>query len=124
MSFISDPDPQETREWVESLQSLIANEGEARAEFILQQLFDTARRSCRGLKFNATTAYHNTIPLSEQPPYPGDVALEERITALVRWNALAMVVRANREHPELGGHIATYASAADLFEVGLNHCNR
>jgi len=121
MSYLSDPDPQETREWVESLQSLIAVEGEARAEFILQQLFDTARRSCRGLKFNATTAYTNTIPLSQQPPYPGDLALEERITALVRWNALAMVVRANREHPELGGHIATYASAADLFEVGLNH---
>ena len=121
MNYPSDPDPQETREWVESLQSLIANEGEARAEFLLQQLLDTARRSCRGLKFNATTAYTNTIPLAEQPPYPGDVALEERITALVRWNALAMVVRANREHPELGGHIATYASAADLFEVGLNH---
>ena len=121
MQFTQDPDPQETREWIDSLQSLIANEGEARAEFILQQLFDTARRSCRGLKFNATTAYTNTIPLSEQPPYPGDLALEERITALVRWNALVMVVRANREHPELGGHIATYASAADLFEVGLNH---
>ena len=121
MDYIPDPDPQETREWVESLQSLIAVEGEARAEFILQHLFDTARRSCRGLKFNATTAYCNTIPLSEQPPYPGDLALEERITALVRWNALVMVVRANREHPELGGHIATYASAADLYEVGLNH---
>jgi pyruvate dehydrogenase E1 component len=121
MNYPADADPQETREWVESLQSLIAHEGEARAEFILQQLFDTARRSCRGLKFNATTAYCNTIPLAEQPPYPGDLALEERITALVRWNALAMVVRANREHPELGGHIATYASAADLFEVGLNH---
>jgi pyruvate dehydrogenase E1 component len=121
MNYIPDPDPQETREWVESLQSLIAHEGEARAEFILQQLFDAARRNCRGLKFNATTAYTNTIPLAEQPPYPGDLALEERITALVRWNALAMVVRANREHPELGGHIATYASAADLFEVGLNH---
>ncbi len=119
--YHSDPDVQETREWVESLQSLIANEGEARAEYILQQLFDTARRSCRGLKFNATTAYCNTITLAEQPPYPGDLALEERITALVRWNALAMVVRANREHPELGGHIATYASAADLYEVGMNH---
>lgn len=121
MNYPADPDPQETREWVDSLQSLITNEGEARAEFILQQLFDAARRSCRGLKFNAATAYTNTIPLAEQPPYPGDVALEERITALVRWNALAMVVRANREHPELGGHIATYASAANLFEVGLNH---
>jgi pyruvate dehydrogenase E1 component len=121
MNHSADTDPQETHEWLDALQSLIANEGEARAEFLLQQLFDTARRSCRGLKFNATTAYTNTIPLAEQPPYPGDLALEDRITALVRWNALAMVVRANREHPELGGHIATYASAADLFEVGLNH---
>ena len=121
MNYPTDTDPQETAEWLEALQSLIANEGEARAEFLLQQLFDLARRNCRGLKFNATTAYTNTIPLAEQPPYPGDLALEDRITALVRWNALAMVVRANREHPELGGHIATYASAADLFEVGLNH---
>ena len=121
MNHSADTDPQETGEWLEALESLIKNEGEARAEFLLQQLFDMARRSCRGLKFNATTAYTNTIPLSEQPPYPGDLALEDRITALVRWNALAMVVRANREHPELGGHIATYASAADLFEVGLNH---
>ena len=121
MNHSADTDPQETREWLDALQSLIASEGEARAEFLLQQLFDMARRNCRGLKFNATTAYTNTIPLAEQPPYPGDLALEERITALVRWNALAMVVRANREHPELGGHIATYASAADLFEVGLNH---
>jgi pyruvate dehydrogenase E1 component len=120
-AYIPDADPQETREWIDSLQALIANEGEERAEFLLQQLFDVARRSCRGLKFNATTAYTNTIPLAQQPPYPGDLALEDRITALVRWNALVMVVRANRDHPELGGHIATYASAADLFEVGLNH---
>ena len=75
MNYPSDPDPQETREWVESLQSLIANEGEARAEFLLQQLLDTARRSCRGLKFNATTAYTNTIPLAGQPPcLPGWLA--------------------------------------------------
>src|SRR5688572_14437330 len=121
MGYNSDPDPQETREWLDALESLIATEGESRAEFLLEQLFDKARRSCRRLKFNANTAYVNTIAQSEQPPYPGDIALEERITALVRWNALAMVVRANREHPELGGHIATYASAADLFEVGFNH---
>ena len=121
MGYLSDPDPQETREWLESLHSLIEAEGEERAEFLLQQLVDSARRACRRLKLNATTAYVNTIPLSEQPPYPGDLALEERLTALVRWNALAMVVRANRAHPELGGHIATYASAADLFEVGFNH---
>jgi len=67
-----DTDPQETREWIESLQSLITHEGEARAEFLLQQLFDAARRRCRGLKFNATTAYINTIALHEQPPFPGD----------------------------------------------------
>jgi len=121
MGYLNDPDPQETREWLESLESLIETEGEERAEFLLQQLVDSARRACRKLKLNATTAYVNTIPLSEQPPYPGDLALEERLTALVRWNALAMVVRANRAHAELGGHIATYASAADLFEVGFNH---
>ncbi|MEW5708231.1 MAG: alpha-ketoglutarate dehydrogenase [Pseudomonadota bacterium] len=121
MGHPTDIDPQETREWLEALQALIEEEGEERAEYLLQKLFDKARRSCRRLRFNATTAYANTIPLEEQPPYPGDPALEERVTALVRWNALAMVVRANREHPELGGHIASYASAADLFEVGFNH---
>ena len=121
MGHPHDVDPDETREWIEALQALIREEGEDRAEYLLQQLLDTARRSCRRLRFNATTAYVNTIPLAEQPPYPGDLGLEERITALVRWNALAMVVRANRAHPELGGHIASYASAADLFEVGYNH---
>jgi len=121
MGHPRDIDPEETREWLDALQSLIENEGEERAEYLLQQLFDTARRSCRKLRFNACTAYVNTIPLEEQPPYPGDLGLEERITALVRWNALAMVVRANRAHPELGGHISSYASAADLFEVGFNH---
>ncbi|MFZ5556160.1 MAG: alpha-ketoglutarate dehydrogenase [Pseudomonadota bacterium] len=121
MGHPHDVDPDETREWIDALQALIAEEGEERAEYLLQQLFDSARRSCRRLRFNATTAYVNTIPLAEQPPYPGDLGMEERITALVRWNALAMVVRANRAHPELGGHIASYASAADLFEVGYNH---
>ncbi|HSO08300.1 MAG TPA: alpha-ketoglutarate dehydrogenase [Pelomicrobium sp.] len=121
MGHPHDIDPAETREWIDALQALIEEEGEERAEYLLQQLFDSARRSCRRLRFNATTAYVNTIALAEQPPYPGDVGLEERITALVRWNALAMVVRANRAHPELGGHIASYASAADLFEVGFNH---
>jgi pyruvate dehydrogenase E1 component len=121
MGHSTDIDPQETREWLEALEALIEEEGEERAEYLLQKLFDKARRSCRQLRFNATTTYANTIPLEEQPPYPGDLALEERITALVRWNALAMVVRTNREHPELGGHIASYASAADLFEVGFNH---
>jgi pyruvate dehydrogenase E1 component len=121
MGYMSDPDPQETQEWLAALHALIQTEGEERAEFVLQQLLDSARRACRRIRLSATSAYINTIPLAEQPPYPGDLGLEERITALVRWNALAMVVRANREHPELGGHIATYASAADLFEVGFNH---
>jgi pyruvate dehydrogenase E1 component len=121
MGHPHDADPDETREWIDALHTLIREEGEDRAEYLLQQLIDSARRSCRRLRFNATTAYVNTIALAEQPPYPGDLGLEERITALVRWNALAMVVRANRAHPELGGHIASYASAADLFEVGFNH---
>ena len=121
MGYMSDPDPQETQEWLDALHALIEQEGEARAEFVLQQLVDSGRRAARRIRLNAATAYINTVPLAEQPPYPGDLGLEERVTALVRWNALAMVVRANREHPELGGHIATYASAADLFEVGFNH---
>jgi pyruvate dehydrogenase E1 component len=116
-----DLDPAETREWFEAFDTLIENEGPERATFILKQLLDHAR--LRGVQLPAVfnTAYKNTIGLEEQPQFPGDLALETRLIAIVRWNALAMVVRANRESPELGGHIASYASAADLFEVGFNH---
>ena len=117
----SDPDPVETREWLDALAAVVAREGDARAAFLLQRLTEAARGMGIDAPRGLTTPYRNTIALEQQAPFPGDVSLEARITAIVRWNALAMVVRANRASAELGGHIASYASAADLFEVGFNH---
>ena len=122
---IADLDPAETAEWCEALDALIAAHGEARARFLFDALLAHARR--RGVRWlpSMVTPYVNTIPLEAQPPFPGDLAMEQRLAALMRWNALAMVMRANRVESggsaELGGHIASYASAADLFEVGFNH---
>ncbi|MGR3762019.1 alpha-ketoglutarate dehydrogenase [Roseobacteraceae bacterium NS-SX3] len=116
-----DPDPAETAEWIEALEALSAAQGPERAQFILSQVQERARRlgvTTAGLPYSA---YRNTIPLAQQPAYPGDLALEERITSIIRWNALAMVVRANKAYGELGGHIASYASAAEIFETGFNH---
>jgi len=120
-----DTDPGETAEWCEALDALTAAHGPARARFLLDALLAHARR--RGVHWQPSliTPYVNTIALEEQPPFPGDLAMEQRLAALMRWNALAMVMRANRAESggsaELGGHIASYASAADLFEVGFNH---
>jgi pyruvate dehydrogenase E1 component len=116
-----DADPVETKEWVEALDALIASEGPERATFLLRRLLQHARTRRVPLPHVLATPYVNTIPLAEQPPYQGNLEIESRLSALVRWNALAMVVRANRASGELGGHIASYASAADLFEVGFNH---
>ena len=116
-----DVDPFETRDWLDALRSLSAVEGEARARFILETLFDEARRLGLDLPQGLHTAYLNTIPVSQQPPYPGDLQIEGRIRAALRWNAMAMVTRANRESTELGGHIASYASLATIYEVGFNH---
>ncbi|MES2563910.1 MAG: pyruvate dehydrogenase (acetyl-transferring), homodimeric type, partial [Pseudomonadota bacterium] len=116
-----DIDPTETNEWIAAFDALIAQEGRERATFILRKLLDRARARHVALPPVLNTPYSNTIPLAEQPQYPGNLDIEQRLSAIVRWNALAMVVRANRDHPELGGHIATYASIADLFEVGFNH---
>ena len=118
---IEDADPQETREWLDALDALIASEGPERATFVLKKLMQHARTRRVPLPQVLATPYCNTIELADQPPYQGNLEIEARISALVRWNALAMVVRANRESAELGGHIASYASAADLFEVGFNH---
>src|SRR4029079_18173098 len=117
----ADRDPAETREWLDAFESLVREEGAERATFILRKLLDEARARRVKLPPVFNTPYCNTISLAEQPQYPGNLEIEHRLMALVRWNALAMVVHANREHPELGGHIASYASAADLFEVGYNH---
>src|SRR4051794_22523895 len=116
-----DTDPLETREWIEALDALIAEEGAERATFLLRRLLQHARTKRVPLPSVLATPYVNTIGLADQPPYQGNLEIESRLSALVRWNALAMVVRANRAYPELGGHIASYASAADLFEVGFNH---
>ena len=117
----ADADPQETREWLDALDAVISESSPERATFLLQKLVQHARRRRVQLPTVANTPYINTIGLAEQPPYQGNLEIEARLSALVRWNALAMVVRANRAAPELGGHISSYASAADLFEVGFNH---
>ena len=116
-----DTDPEETREWLEALRESVAAGGRERGQFLLRTLEQQAQEL--GIVSNVMpySAYRNTIALAEQAVHPGDVELEERITALMRWNALAMVVRANKAYGELGGHVATYASAAEIFETGLNH---
>ena len=115
------PDPFETRDWIESLEGVVQNDGRERGLFLLKRLEECAQEL--GIVGNTRpfSAYQNTIPLEDQAVHPGDVTLEERVTAIVRWNALAMVVRANRAYGELGGHIASYASAAEIFEIGFNH---
>ena len=116
-----DGDPLETQEWLESLDSVLKHGGSERAHYLLEQLIDKARRSGAYLPYRADTAYINTIPPSREERSPGNHELEHKIRAAVRWNAMAMVVRANKEASELGGHIASFASAATLYDVGFNH---
>jgi pyruvate dehydrogenase E1 component len=120
-SQLQDIDALETHEWVEALEAVIENEGVERAHFLLEQLIDKTRRLGGNLPFSSNTAYVNTIPPHLEAPLPGDPAIENRIRAYIRWNAMAMVVKANRKSAELGGHIATFASAATLYDVGFNH---
>src|SRR5438132_2232712 len=116
-----DSDPGETREWMGAFDALVESLGPERGQFILKILLDRAREKHVPLPPVFNTPYRNTIGLADQAQFPGHLELESRLMGIVRWNALAMVVRANREHAELGGHIASYASAAELFEVGFNH---
>jgi pyruvate dehydrogenase E1 component len=116
-----DSDPQETREWLDAFRAVFSTVGEERAIFLLRQLEDQARALGTTHHPPPYSAYRNTISLEQQAVHPGDVSLEERITAILRWNALAMVVRANKAYGELGGHIASYTSAAEIFEIGFNH---
>ncbi|MCG2634739.1 MAG: pyruvate dehydrogenase (acetyl-transferring), homodimeric type [Gammaproteobacteria bacterium] len=117
----SDLDPQETQEWLDSLQAVIEAEGPARAEFLLHELLNRAKLNGIDTPFSANTPYLNTIPVSQQVNIPGDQGMEWRIRSIIRWNAMAMVLKANKESSELGGHIASFASAATLYEVGFNH---
>ncbi len=116
-----DTDSQETREWLDALKGVVERAGPDRAAFLLEMLASSAHGQGVSWRAPRITPYVNTISLAEQPIYPGDAVIEQRLSAIMRWNALAMVVRANRAYGELGGHIASYASAADLFEVGFNH---
>jgi pyruvate dehydrogenase E1 component len=116
-----DIDPIETSEWLESIDSVLSQHGPERAHFLLNKMIDFARRSGAYLPYSPNTAYLNTIATGRQPEYPGDRTLERRIKAYIRWNAMAMVVRANRQSTEYGGHISSYASSATMYELGFNH---
>ena len=117
----NDPDPQETQEWLESMRAVVAVEGPDRARGLLEELVEEAQRGGAHVSLGLETPYLNTIPVEKQPPFPGDTELEARLRHYVRWNAMAMVVRANKDSSELGGHVATFASAATLYDVGANH---
>jgi pyruvate dehydrogenase E1 component len=116
-----DLDPEETREWLDALRSVLEREGPDRANYLLDQLVHEARRAGAYIPYNANTAYLNTIPPEREERSPGDYELEHKIRSLVRWNAMATVIRANKESSELGGHISSFASAATLYDVGFNH---
>ena len=115
-----DPDPQETLEWIEALDSVLDTEGIARAHYLIERLIDRARRSGAHLPYKATTAYVNTIRKSDEPSMPGEPGLEHRIRSINRWNALAMVMKANTISKGLGGHLSSYASLATLLERDPN----
>jgi pyruvate dehydrogenase E1 component len=118
---LPDSDPEDTGAWIESFDSVLRDDGLQRGRYLLARLVEHAARRGVALPFAATTPYVNTIPAENQPPYPGDRDIERRIRSLIRWNAMAMVVRANKLYPDVGGHISTFASCATLFEVGFNH---
>ncbi len=116
-----DPDPTETQEWIESLKAVIDHDGPQRAHQLLDGMVELTRRAGARLPFSPTTEYINTIPAGQEAKTPGDSAMEWKIRSIIRWNAMAMVVRANRKPGDLGGHIATFASSATLYDVGFNH---
>ncbi|HET7471894.1 MAG TPA: pyruvate dehydrogenase (acetyl-transferring), homodimeric type, partial [Candidatus Limnocylindrales bacterium] len=118
---LPDIDPLETQEWLDSFDQLVGEEGESRARFLLYKLLKRSRQLHVGLPPLTQTRYINTISPEQEPFFPGDEAIEHRIRRIVRWNAVAMVLRANNRFSGIGGHLATYASAASLYEVGFNH---
>ena len=121
LSQLPDADQQETRDWLESLDDVVRREGADRARFLLRKVLERAEELGVGVPALLSTPYINTIPRDAEPPFPGDEAIERKILSIVRWNAAAIVSRANRPELALGGHMASYASTAELFEVGFNH---
>jgi pyruvate dehydrogenase E1 component len=117
----TDPDPAETREWLEALDAVLREEGPERAQQLLEAVLDRARAGAAPIEVGLSTPYVNSIRVDQQEPLPGDAALERRLRSILRWNAIAMVLRANKESSELGGHIASYQSIATLYETGFNH---
>src|SRR5436190_3707659 len=120
MDRIPDIDPQETREWLDALDGVLEAEGPDRAHFLIEALIDKARRSGAYLPFSANTAYINTIPVEKQVKLPGDFNIQQRIRHYVRWSSMALVLRTNKD-TNVGGHIASFASAAMLYDIGFNH---
>ena len=118
---VHDIDPQETQEWQEALEAVIVHEGRERAQYLMRRLIDQAQIAGVDTPYSAYTPYQNTIPTELEARPEGNPDVEERLQAFVRWNAMAMVLKANKESSELGGHIASYASSALLYEVGFNH---
>jgi pyruvate dehydrogenase E1 component len=119
--MLDDLDPGETREWIEALEAVLSIEGAERASYLLDELHQEARRNGASVPYSANTPYLNSIPPGDEPVYPGDLEIERRIRSTVRWNAVATVLRANKESSELGGHIASFQSAATLYETGFQH---
>jgi pyruvate dehydrogenase E1 component len=117
----SQADPEETREWIDAIEGVIHHEGPGRAQELITAVVEAAQRGGAHVSLGLSTPYINTIPASEQPPMPGNDELETRLRHYVRWNAMAMVARANKESSELGGHVASFASSATLYDVGFNH---
>src|SRR6188472_1632421 len=118
---LPDIDPTETQEWLDSLDAIVDTHGKTRARFLLSKLLERARESQVSFPATVSTHYVNTIPCEAEPWFPGDEHIERRIRAFIRWNAAAMVVRANKHFDGIGGHLATYASSAALYEVAFNH---
>ena len=116
-----DQDPLETAEWLDALKSVVAVRGPERANFLLGQLLEEARRDGLFIPQTLTTAYKNTIPPDKEEPFPGDRDTEHKIRSVIRWNAVAIILRANKESSELGGHIASFQSAATLYDIGFGH---
>ncbi|MFM7069619.1 MAG: pyruvate dehydrogenase (acetyl-transferring), homodimeric type, partial [Actinomycetes bacterium] len=118
---LPDTDPQETAEWLDSLSAVVAQRGRVRAEYLLARLLDHAEDLALGTPDTVSTPYINTIPTDLEAPFPGDVDVERRIRRYIRWNAAAMVVRANHTADGIGGHLSTFASSAALYDVGFHH---
>src|SRR5450830_2007864 len=121
VTALTDPDSQETKEWLDSLAAVLEQEGPDRAHYLLERLIDLARQSGSDIPFSANTAYVNTIPLSQEQHCPGNLEYEEKLRSWMRWNAMAMVVKANRVDGDLGGHLSSFASLANMLGIGFNH---